>query len=104
MSEKKYKVQINPPKPERDEVDRHKDFDRLLRQHRVRKRRSPLHVSVNKLNALLPIAILAILLLLWLVFGEGAGQNDELPKQTPTPAQQSSTPSLGSELRAAHRR
>jgi hypothetical protein len=65
----KYQVRLDAPRPSPAEVEAHKDFQQVLRQYkRSAKRPQRLHAIAGRLNRLLPLAIIALALLLFLLF------------------------------------
>jgi uncharacterized membrane protein (DUF106 family) len=60
----KYKLNINKPAPEEKEIEESKNFNRVLRQYRQKRKANSLHSSLLKINKQLPMLILIILMIL----------------------------------------
>jgi len=60
----KYKLNINKPAPEEQEIQASKNFNRVLRQYREKKQTNSLHNTLSKLNKQLPVIIITVLMIL----------------------------------------
>jgi len=60
----RYNIKVNPPQPTKEEVNQHKNFNRILSQYNRSKSRVPLHQSLYKVNKLVPVIIVTILIIL----------------------------------------
>jgi len=60
----KYKLNINKPVPEEQEIQASKNFNRVLRQYREKKQTNSLHNTLSKLNKQLPVIIITVLMIL----------------------------------------
>jgi hypothetical protein len=64
----KYKLNINKPAPEEKEIEESKNFNRILRQYREKRRTKSLHNVLLKLNKQLPVLIITILMVLIIIY------------------------------------
>ncbi|MBX2842319.1 MAG: hypothetical protein KTR26_11130 [Flammeovirgaceae bacterium] len=66
----KYKININKPKPTEQEVDLHKNFNRVLSQYKRShtNKRKPMHKILDKFNRFVSLFILIIVLCLVILF------------------------------------
>ncbi|GAB4110944.1 MAG: hypothetical protein OHK0057_02370 [Thermoflexibacter sp.] len=64
----KYKLNINKPKIEEKEIEEFKNFHRVLRQYREKRRSKSLHNVLLRLNKQLPILIISILMVLLIIY------------------------------------
>lgn len=68
MSQPKYNIRLNAPKPSEDEIREFKNFNRILYQYKRAKRPRPLHSIMGKVNRMIPIIIIILSLLLFLFY------------------------------------
>ncbi len=62
MSRNKYNIKIDDSEPKDLEIDKYRNFDRVLSQYkRNRKKRKPLHEVIYKLYRYIPVIIVLIL-------------------------------------------
>lgn len=67
MPRNKYTIKIEDNEPQDWEIDKHRNFDRVLNQYkRKRKKKMPLHEVVYKLYRYVPVLIVLILSFLML--------------------------------------
>ncbi len=60
----KYKLNINKPAPEEKEIEESKNFGRVLRQYREKRKTNSLHSTLLKVNKQLPMLIIMIVMIL----------------------------------------
>lgn len=60
----KYKVNINKPAPEEQEIQESKNFNRVLRQYREKRQTNSLHNVLLRLNKQLPVIIITVLMII----------------------------------------
>ena len=68
MPSDKYKIVFNKPELSDEEIDGHKDFDRILDHFERRHHRQSLHHVLPRINKLVPVLLLAVLSMVLLVF------------------------------------
>lgn len=90
--ENKYKININKPVPSDQEINKHKNFNRVLQQYRRTGHRKMQPNFLQRMNRYIPLLILAIvfLILMWIFKVVNADKNTgqtapspklELPEQ-----------------------
>jgi hypothetical protein len=80
----KYKVNINKPAPQEQEIEDSKNFNRVLRQYREKRESSSLHTILLKLNKQLPVLIITILMIMIVYyFSKVMKKIDKIEQKTP---------------------
>ncbi len=64
----KYKLNVNKPVPEEQEIEESKNFNRVLRQYREKRQTNSLHNVLLRLNKQLPVLIITILMILMIFY------------------------------------
>lgn len=81
----KYKVNINKPAPEEQEIQESKNFNRVLRQYREKRQTNSLHSVLLRLNKQLPVIIITVLMILIaFYFSRIMKKLEKIPPKNPT--------------------
>lgn len=64
----RYKIKVNKKKPTDQEVNEHKNFNRVLSQYNRSAKRQPLHAQLYKLNKLLPVVFVMIFIMMIVMY------------------------------------
>ena len=84
----KYKLNINKPAPEEQEIEESKNFNRVLRQYREKRQSSSLHSVLLKLNKQLPVLIITILMIMIVFYFSKVMKKIEQKTEPKPPTQQ----------------
>ncbi|MGB0523962.1 MAG: hypothetical protein ACPGJS_13425 [Flammeovirgaceae bacterium] len=81
----RYKVKVNKKKPTEQEVNQHKNFNRILSQYNRTSKRQPLHTQLYKINKLLPVIFVMIFIIMIVMYYDTF---KKLKAPTPPPTEQ----------------
>jgi hypothetical protein len=83
--ENKYQININKPAPTDQEINEHKNFNRVMQQYRRPGHRKMQPNFLQRINRYIPILILAIVVLVMIVLFKVVNENKSSGQTAPSP-------------------
>ncbi|MEM1137314.1 MAG: hypothetical protein AAGI07_15860 [Bacteroidota bacterium] len=81
----KYKININKPVPSEQELNKYKNFNRVLHQYRRSSHRKMQPNFLQRMNRYIPVLILAIIVLIFVLIFKMINEDTENNKKVPSP-------------------